>query len=239
MNQKINKRLIVIISAIGGAVITLVILLIAPIVATWNITTAMAAITIAVTLCNGVIPAYISYRIAGRKAFCMQADVSVDVLNNGMVIISAWLENIGYKTYDTYLTNLYIDKGKKNSADGIISYEFPELLKHRQQGRAHDCILCEKCRCDNTAYPTFAELGITDEKAYENFTYSKVLNHLSQGSVSFIEPGQRFSESVLIQLESGVYRVIMVSVSGTKGCECVCSTKQFYVPECQSNKVES
>ncbi len=222
-----------------GVVITITVVCLAPIVARWNVTTVMAAITIAVTLCNGMIPAYVSYRTAGKEGLCMQTDVSVNVLDNGMVIISAWVENIGYKRFDTKVTNLYIDKGRVNDTTKEVTfYEFPQLLKHKEQGVRHDCILAERCADEITAYPPLYELDMADEKKYEEFAYNRVLRHLSHGSVDFLLPGEKFSEDIVIKLNSGVYRVTLVCVSGTKGCECSCSTKQFYVPVSSDRKLE-
>lgn len=222
-----------------GVVITITVVCLAPIVARWNVTTVMAAITIGVTLCNGMIPAYVSYRTAGKEGLCMQTDVSVNVLDNGMVIISAWVENIGYKRFDTKVTNLYIDKGRVNDTTKEVTfYEFPQLLKHKEQGVRHDCILAERCADEITAYPPLYELDMADEKKYEEFAYNRVLRHLSHGSVDFLLPGEKFSEDIVIKLNSGVYRVTLVCVSGTKGCECSCSTKQFYVPVSSDRKLE-
>lgn len=226
-------------ASIMGSIITIIIVLLAPIVAGWNVTTVMAAITIAVTLCNGIVPAYVSYRTAGKEALCMQTDVSVNVLDNGMVIISSWVENIGYKKFATKVTNLYIDKGRINdTAKEVTFYEFPQLLKHKEQGGRHDCILAERCADEIMTYPSLSDLGITDEKSYEEFAYNRVLRHLSHGTVDFLLPGEKFSEDIVIKLDSGVYRVTLVCVSGTKGCECSCSTKQFYVPDYSDRKLE-
>ena len=218
-------------AGIMGSIITIIIVFFAPIVAGWNVTTVMAAITIAVTLCNGIVPAYVSYRTVGKEALCMQTDVSVKVSDSGMVIISSWVENIGYKRFATKVANLYIDKGRVNdTAKEVTFYEFPQLLKHKEQGDRHDCILAERCREEIMAYPLSSDLGMTDEKLCEGFAHNRVLRHLSHGAVDFLLPGEKFSEDIVIKLDSGVYRVTLVCVSGTKGCECSCSTKQFYVP---------
>ena len=231
MNEN-NIRIIDLFKAgIVGAVIAIAVIYFAPIVAGWDVATVMAAITIAVTLCNAVIPAYVSYRVSGKEALCMQTGVSVNVLGDGMVSISAWIKNIGYKRFDTKIANIYIDKGRESdTTKGIIFYEFPQLLKHKEQGNRHDCILAERCANELTTYPPLCELGISDENTYEEFAYNRVLRHLSHGSVDFLLPEEMFSEDIVIKLKSGVYRVTLVCVPGTKGCECSCSTKQFYVP---------
>lgn len=237
MKDEIKIRSLLAAGMLGG-IIVMAVFFLAPIVAGWDIATVMAAITIAVTLCNGVIPAYITYRVAGKEAFCMQTDVSVNVLDDGMVIISAWVENIGYKRFDTKITNLYIDKGKADDPTKDVFYKFPQLLKHKEQGGRYDCILAERCADEIMSYPSLCELGIDDKEIYEEFACSKIMSHLSHGSVDFILPGERFAEDIVIKLKSGVYRVTLVCVSGTKGCECSCSTKQFYVPEYNNRKLE-
>lgn len=238
-SERLKKICSSLIAGIVGVIITIAVIFLAPIVAEWNANTVMAAITIAVTLCNGIIPAFVSFRTAGKKALCMQTDVSVSVLDDEMVIISAWVENIGYKRFDTKITNLYIDRGDVNdSAKGVTFYEFPQLLKHKEQGIRHDCILAERCAEEITAYPSLCDLGMNDDKLNEKFACSRVLQHLSHGAVDFLLPGEMFSEDIVIKLKSGVYRVTLVCVSGTKGCECSCSTKQFYVPERNCKKLE-
>lgn len=198
-----------------GCVITIAIFVLAPVVGKWDTVTVMAAITIAVTLCNGIIPAYVSYRISSKENLCMQTDVSVNVSNNGMVTISTWIENIGYKRFDTKIANLYIDRGKETvSSEGIIFYKFPRLLEHKEQGERYDCILAERCYEDDTAYPALRELGISDEDTYEKLGDSIKLQHLSHGSVDFLLPGEKFSEDIVIKLKSGIYRVTLVCNSG-------------------------
>lgn len=222
-----------------GCAITIAIFVLAPVVSKWDTVTVMAAVTIAVTLCNGIIPAYVSYRTSGKKALCMQTGVSVNVSDNGMVTVSAWIENIGYKRFDTKIANLYIDKGKQiDSSEGIISYKFPQLLEHKEQGERYDCILAERCYKDDTAYPVLRDLGISDEGAYEKLGASIKLRHLSHGSVDFLLPGEKFSEDIVIKLKGGVYRITLVCVTKTMGCECSCSTKQFYVPGYGDEKSE-
>lgn len=218
-------------SGITGAAIAIAVILLAPTVAGWNITTVMAAITIAVTLCNGIIPAYVAYKTAGKEALCIQTDVSVEVLDDGMIVISAWIENIGYKRLETKITNLYIDKGEANdTSKGVVFYDFPQLLKHKEQGKRHDCVLAERCAEEKLAYPLAGDLGLNDDAICEDFACSRFLRHLSHGTVDFLLPGEKFSEDIVIKLKSGVYRVTLVCVTGTKRCECSCSTKQFYVP---------
>ncbi len=63
-------------AGITGAAITIAVILLAPTVAKWNVTTVMAAITIAVTLCNGIISEALPrsygtpHSVPPREAFC-------------------------------------------------------------------------------------------------------------------------------------------------------------------------
>ena len=223
-----------------GIIITILIGYIAPFIEQWDNVTIMAVLTIAVTLCNGVIPSVTAIHIYKRERIdaniqklCMKTDISINTIYNGMVTFSAWIENIGSGSFETHITNLYIDKGKETIVDDgkIVFYDFPELLKHRAQGKDYDCVLKIKCMNDEVAYPDKKEISQTYSNEYEDFGYQRELKHLSRESVQFLLPGECFSEDIVVRLKSGVYRGIMVVTTKTEGCECSCSSKQFYVPE--------
>lgn len=218
-----------------GVMISVIIFVMAPIMSKWESTTVLAAVTVIATFCNGIIPAFVTIHLHKKDNIpvkCMKSDVDITILEGGKVLVSAWIENIGNTPFDTYVSNIYIDKGRETCLDKrIVFYDFPELLNHKDKGNSQDCILCMKCIDDDLSYPRKEEICQEFDYKYEDFRYSKVLKHLSKESIQFILPGERFSEDMVIQLAGGVYRVTLIVTTKTKGCECSCSTKQFFVPE--------
>ena len=170
-----------------------------------------------------------------------QIDIHVTVLENRTVLFSASIENVGDKTIITKSSNLYIDEGiedpKGSKIDiggkeevGAIYYDFPFILQHRKNVKNRpDCVLCIKCRDEKDyKYPIDEiEERFKNKKLY----YANILlRHLSDESIQYIYPKEKFSEDVILQFKkSGVYRVtFIVTTDGESDCEC--ATKQFYIP---------
>ena len=173
-----------------------------------------------------------------------QIDIHVKVLENRTVLFSASIENVGDKTIKTKSSNLYIDEGVKvpkgsyidikgngNDESGAIYYDFPFILQHRKNiNNRPDCILCIKCR-DEKDY-NYPINEIEDSFKGKKLYYANILlKHLSDESIQYIYPKEKFSEDVILQFKkSGVYRVtFIVTTDGESDCEC--ATKQFYIPE--------
>lgn len=234
-NRKKNMLQPLLSGVLIGVVLSAAVVVLAPIMSKWEATTVLAAVTVIATFCNAIIPAVVTFYLHKKDNhpfLCMRADITADVMENGNVKLSSWVENIGNAPFETYITNIYIDKGKGRPLDGKITfYDFPELLNHKEKGKSHDCILALKCKDDNIHYPRKEEICQEYDYQYEDFRYNRVLMHLSNESVQFIQPGERFYEDIVVQLhQEGVYRVTLVVTTKTEGCECTCSTKQFYVP---------
>lgn len=170
-----------------------------------------------------------------------QIDIHVKVLENRTVLFSASIENVGDKTIITKSSNLYIDegiedpKGSKIDIDGkeevgAIYYDFPFILQHRKNVKNRpDCVLCIKCRDDKDYKYPIDE--IEERFKNKNLYYANILlRHLSDESIQYIYPKEKFSEDVILQFKkSGVYRVtFIVTTDGEADCEC--ATKQFYIP---------
>ena len=170
-----------------------------------------------------------------------QIDIHVTVLENRTVLFSASIENVGDKTIITKSSNLYIDEGIKDPKGskidiegkeeiGAIYYDFPFILQNRKNVKNRpDCVLCIKCRDEKDyKYPIDEiEERFKNKKLY----YANILlRHLSDESIQYIYPKEKFSEDVILQFKkSGVYRVtFIVTTDGESDCEC--ATKQFYIP---------
>lgn len=183
-----------------------------------------------------------------KKRSLYQIDIHTKVLDNQVVLFSAYIENVGEKSITIKRSHLYIDEGiptpfgdkiviNKESHEkesGAVYYAFPFLLKHgTEEGKASDeCILCKKCRekdNENITYPKeLLEDALFKDKDLYNANIS--LKHLSSESIQYINPDERFSEDVILKFKrSGVYRVTFVVLpEGEALCEC--ATKQFYIP---------
>lgn len=124
---------------------------------------------------------------------------------------------------------LFIDRAPETSKNGI--FYFPNILQHTSLDE-FNCELCKICIKD-TVINEFP-LGIIPsdyvtqypdcKKTYHGFYQ---LKHLSPDSVTFIDPGESFSEDITLCLDDGVYRAILVAVG--KNVDCVCTNTQFHV----------
>lgn len=171
-----------------------------------------------------------------------QIDIHVTVLENRTVLFSASIENVGDKTIITKVSNLYIDEGIKvpkgsevnvtgKNEIGAVYYDFPFILQHKKNiNNRPDCILCIKCRDEKDFnYPLD---NIEDRFKNVKLYHANIqLRHLSDESIQYIYPKEKFSEDVILQFKKGgVYRVtFIVTTDGESDCEC--ATKQFYIPE--------
>jgi uncharacterized protein YciU (UPF0263 family) len=113
---------------------------------------------------------------------------------------------------------LFIDKSLQLK-NGI--YDFYDITKH--DANDMDCKLGAKCKNKLSTFPT----DIYDEeyKGIEKIFYN--LRHLSANSITFIDPGEVFSEDITFNLNPGVYRAILVGKP--KNHDCMCSNTQFIV----------
>ncbi len=170
-----------------------------------------------------------------------QIEILVDtLLPDNMVCFSASIQNVGDKELKTKTSSLYIDQGvetnltnDRDSSDmGVKSYKFPFILEHREDidGRP-DCVLCKKCFRENDyTYPE--EIVDASIKGIGNLLRTHiVLEHISHKSIQYIKPKEKFAEDVIVQFrDAGVYRVtLFVGIEGE--ADCMCATKQFYIPK--------
>jgi hypothetical protein len=168
-----------------------------------------------------------------------QIDILVDTsLLDNMVRFSASIHNVGDKQIITKTSQLYIDQGypvalKNDRNKDTVGqwYEFPFILEHKNfvDGRP-DCVLCEKCfRQSQYDYPE--DVVSQTIKAHAELVRTHLeLNHLSNKSIKYINPKEKFSEDIVVQFpQCGVYRVtFFVGMEGEADCQC--ATKQFYIP---------
>lgn len=175
------------------------------------------------------------------KTTVYQIEINVDTsLQDNVVLFSASIQNVGEKIITLTTANLYFDEGVENpmkddsyqSQEGATAsyFDFPFILEHKQNspdGRP-DCVICHKCfRGRDESYPKEVLTGVhADAKRLHTH---KVLDHLSDKSIKYISPKEKFTEDVLVRFtKAGAYRVtLFVGMAGK--ADCMCATKQFYI----------
>lgn len=188
--------------------------------ATKSVAEAVASVAIIVTItvtAINLVSASMNKRYSSKK----QLTLSVNVQKNKVTITSA-IENKGTGRITPKSFYLFINSGKKVDKNGYSEYEFPNILKH--ECGEFDCSLAKKCKAARVE-------RIPDELLGENFKDSicicTLLKHIAADSVNFIDPGEVFSEDSIFELQSGVYRVILLGVSVE--ADCMCAHKIFVV----------
>lgn len=150
--------------------------------------------------------------------------LSLDVeTKENYAIITCAIENKGMNRISNMDFYMFIDQPILDTDIGI--YQANHVLKH-------DCIHKYNCKlsllCKNggiNEYP--AEFKAQEgEDAYYG---AKKLDFLSPDSVLYVNPGERFSEDVVVKLNQGVYRILLIGIFGKKRNGCSCANKQFII----------
>jgi hypothetical protein len=129
--------------------------------------------------------------------------------------------------------NFYLLIDGALDTDEYGNFDFANILHHQENDL--DCKLGIKCK-ESIAlegYPT----GIYHSKyenVYHNFYH---LKHISPNSVSFIDPGEVFTEDIATKFNPGVYRAILVGTSINH--DCMCANIQFVVQKQEVTAKES
>ena len=181
----------------------------------------------------------VSIIIAAKKESELQVDehgllqVRLSTQQSGNnTIFSCRIKNIGNKEIGLNNTFLFVDQGVYNSNNR--SYEFPFLQK-KFLGIAgiadEDCIGSALCRKGMAKYPNdiphinefYKDSGITP------FCECYKLRHLSSESILYMAPNETFSEELVVTLEPGVYRAVLMCVPDQNTGDCMCCNKCFCV----------
>ena len=261
MKKNLKTAILCVISIVIGVLLAVFVFpWLGSVISKWGSNEVMASLTLAGALIAFGIP-FVENKLQQRetskqreldnacKSTVYQIDIQVDTtLPDNMVRFSAYIENVGDKSIETKISNLYIDQGipaqvtnDRDSSDvGAKRFIFPFILEHREyiEGRP-DCVLCKKCfRDNNYSYPE--EIVSPTIKGHSRLLRTHIeLDHLSHKSIQYINPKEKFSEDVVVQIsEAGVYRVTLFV--GTEGeADCSCATKQFYIPNSLSATQQS
>ena len=210
-------------------------------ISTWG----NAEIVAAITLCGVVVALSVPFIqrliVELDKPTVYQIDIHVDTsLKDNVVLFSASIQNVGDKTITLTTANLYFDEGvespmtddlyKTEEGSTATYFDFPFILEHKQnsQDGRPDCVICHKCfRGRDESYPKEVLTGVhADGKLLHTH---KLLDHLSEKSIKYICPREKFTEDILVRFpKAGAYRVtLFVGMAGK--ADCMCATKQFYI----------
>lgn len=150
--------------------------------------------------------------------------LEVDIVTKGNhAIITCTIENKGLDRISNMEFYVFIDQPILTTDIGI--YKANHVLKHDCTHK-YNCKFSELCICGRiNEYPE--EFRIPEsEGSYYGF---KKLDFLSPESVLYINSGERFSEDVVVKLDKGVYRVLLIGIFGKKKNGCSCANRQFII----------
>ena len=182
--------------------------------------------------------------------FSTKKIIELDVeTQDNTVVFSGTISNMGHKRILN--KNVYLVVSKGILRDGVYSFGLP--LEHEDDNGtiSHDEAFCiysklmhitniERCtECSNNR-DCFNTKGIRDKrtkkimKRYNNkvkcFEYHRmfVFEGLSKASRLFVDAGEEFSDEIVLNLEVGTYRSLMIWIPEGKE-DCACSVKYFNV----------
>ena len=160
------------------------------------------------------------YMIRERKARKWRLEMQVEIRGN-LANIACSYENVGTKRIIPKNVYLFIDQGVENE-DG--TFEFPFILRH--EVGEEDCVLGKRCKEGGLpCYPQDLRMSSMFESTYCN---RLLLKHLSSESIIYVDPGEKFSDSMTIRPPGkGVYRAMVVFTA--VNADCCCTLKQFVI----------
>lgn len=176
----------------------------------------IAGITLFISLATIVFK--ISERIL-KRSFSAKRRISLEANADGEhAVITCRIENCGTKRIVPQNIYLMIEQGVEEDCIGC----FPYLLKHEKD--EFDCVFANLCKSGGfTNLPDHLL-----EPQYKNlFRRIIKMKHLSSETILFVDPGEEFSEDVVVKLNKGIYRATVVWTSVKE--DCICATKEFIV----------
>lgn len=207
---------IVIILLIGAVLFVLLFHYSKQVVQNMSVNELIAVLALLVTL--GTVVFKLSEKIL-EYSFTTKRKLTLDVVTQkNYATITCKIENSSNKRIIPQNIYLMVEEGIQK--DSVI--EFPYLLKH-EEGE-FDCVFAGLCKKGGfTCLPEH----LIDTEFKQKYRRIIKLRHLSSETIMFIDPGEEFSEDVVLHLESGIYRVTAVWTSVKE--DCICGTKQFII----------
>ena len=183
---------------------------------TAEILTALAVVVSVLAITINIVRESIRSKYSPQRKLLVKAKVE-----NSFVTITCSFENKGSNRIRPHHFYLFIDEGKIIDENEFVDFYNP--LCHINKD-SHDCQLGKICKDSVVAdYPRDL---IT--KDYENVLHKFFrLKHLAPDSITYIDPGEFFSEDITIKLAKGVYRAILVGIA--KNQDCICANVHFIV----------
>ncbi len=177
----------------------------------------MAVVAVVLTVIGYIIS--ITHDIISQQMntkFSLSIDVKVD---GKYTRIRCCVENKSNKRVTPKAFYIFVDQPLIDNESGI--YYQNHILKHECKQNCRLSDLCSK----NLANEFDKEFTIPHcDQGY--FSYKK-LDLISSESILYINPGESFSEDVIIKLKKGVYRILLIGTYDKKGC--LCANQQFVI----------
>lgn len=151
-----------------------------------------------------------------NSKFSLSLDINVD---GKYARIRCCVENKGNKRINPNAFYLFIDQPLIDSNSGI--YKQNHILKHDCK---QNCQLSDLCKTNSV--DKFEREFIIPHCDQGYFSYKK-LDLISSESILYINPGESFSEDVVVKLKKGVYRILLIGSYDKKGC--LCANQQFVI----------
>ena len=152
-----------------------------------------------------------------KQSFTTKRKISIESKIQGeYIIITGRIENLSRKRIIPQNIYLMVESGIEKN--GIA--EFPYLLRH-EEGE-YDCVLSSLCRQGGfTRLPEH----ILEEEFKTQYRQIIKMKQLSSETIMFVDPGEEFSEDVILKLSKGIYKATIVWTSVKE--DCICCTKEF------------
>ena len=152
-----------------------------------------------------------------KQSFTTKRKISIESKIQGeYIIITGRIENLSRKRIIPQNIYLMVESGIEKN--GIA--EFPYLLRH-EEGE-YDCVLSSLCRQGGfTRLPEH----ILEEEFKTQYRQIIKMKHLSSETIMFVDPGEEFSEDVILKLSKGIYKATIVWTSVKE--DCICCNKEF------------
>lgn len=207
---------VILIALIGLVILVLIIPYSNQAVKSMTINEVIASATLFISL--GTIVIKISETIL-KQNFTAKRKISIEAKTQGeYAIVTCRIENCSKKRIVPQNIYLMVEAGIEK--DGII--DFPYLLKH-EEGE-FDCVFASLCKQGGfTCLPDH----LLEDKFKAQYRKIIKLKHLSSETIMFIDPGEEFSEDIILKLSKGIYKATIVWTSVKE--DCICGTKQFII----------
>lgn len=167
-------------------------------------------------------------RINFLKECTAKLKIYIDAsVHNKDVILKCQVENISKVDFSLKNCYVYIDSGKYNIQSK--EYEFPFLQNRNfnvSQKSESDCIASFYCKNKICHYPENLTTTSNQKTSFTCGCYN--LNHLSQESLAYIGSNECFNQEIVVHLEKGIYRAILVAIPD-ENCDCKCYSVCFIV----------